>query len=138
MRLHELAKEIGVSSKELLALSREIGLNIKSHSSNLAAGEESILRFAMKQELEEQAAKEASKREAEAAAAAEKEEAVRAEAAMATMKIAAAIMQTHPDKAKPAMNKLLAVSQDGDLRKQAEEIIRQIEESEDNTQKAKR
>jgi translation initiation factor IF-2 len=66
LRLHELAKEIGVSSKELLNLAREIGLNIKSHSSNLAAGEESILRIAMKQELEELAEVEAKKAAAEA------------------------------------------------------------------------
>lgn len=66
MRLHELAKEIGIPSKKLLSLSREIGLNIKSHSSNLAAGEESILRIAMKQELEELAAEEEAKQAAEA------------------------------------------------------------------------
>jgi HEAT repeat protein len=57
-------------------------------------------------------------------------EAVRAEAAMASIKIAGAIMQTHRDQAGTAMNELLAVSQDEDLRKQAEEIIRQIKEFE--------
>jgi hypothetical protein len=50
-------------------------------------------------------------------------ETVRAEAAMAMIKIAGAIIETHPDRAKMAMNKLLAVSKDEDLRKQAEEII---------------
>jgi translation initiation factor IF-2 len=75
LRLHELAKEIGVVSKELLALAREIGLNIKSHSSNLAAGEESILRIAMKQELEEKAAEEAAKKAEEEAKQKAKEEA---------------------------------------------------------------
>ncbi len=62
MRLHELAKEVGVSSKDLLALAREIGLNIKTHSSNIAAGEESILRIAIQMALEEQAEKEAAVR----------------------------------------------------------------------------
>ncbi|MFH2000698.1 MAG: translation initiation factor IF-2 [Planctomycetota bacterium] len=73
MRLHELAKEIGIPSKKLLSLSREIGLNIKSHSSNLAAGEESILRIAMKQELEEIAAVDKAKKTAEAEKQAKKE-----------------------------------------------------------------
>jgi translation initiation factor IF-2 len=53
LRLHELAKELGLASKELLAQVREIGLNIKSHSSNLEAGEESLLRYAMKEVVEE-------------------------------------------------------------------------------------
>ncbi|MHC4944782.1 MAG: translation initiation factor IF-2 [Planctomycetota bacterium] len=70
-----MAKEIGVVSKQLLALAREIGLNIKSHSSNLAAGEESILRIAMKQELEERAAEEAAKKAEEEAKIKAKEEA---------------------------------------------------------------
>ena len=57
-------------------------------------------------------------------------ETVRAEAAMAMIKIAGAIMETHRDRSKMAMNKLLAVSKDEDLRKQAEEIILRIKESE--------
>jgi HEAT repeat protein len=65
-------------------------------------------------------------------------EAVRAEAAMATIKVAGAIMQTHPGKAKTAMNKLLAVSQDQALREQAEDIIRQIEKAEESTRKTER
>ncbi|MHC4173981.1 MAG: HEAT repeat domain-containing protein [Planctomycetota bacterium] len=65
-------------------------------------------------------------------------EAVRAEAAMAAIKIAGAIMETHRDQARTAMNKLLAVSQDDDLRRQAEEIIRQIKELEDGTHKMER
>jgi len=60
-------------------------------------------------------------------------ETVRAEAAMAMIKIAGAIMETHPDRAKMAMNKLLTVSKDEDLRKQAQEIIRQIKEPETKT-----
>jgi len=71
LRLHELAKELGVTSKELLAQVREIGLNVKSHSSNLEAGEESILRYAMKEILDERKKKEeeeAAKKEAEKAA----------------------------------------------------------------------
>jgi len=67
LRLHELAKELGVTSKELLAQVREIGLNVKSHSSNLEAGEESILRYAMKEILDERKKKEeqeAAKKEA--------------------------------------------------------------------------
>jgi len=57
-------------------------------------------------------------------------ETVRAEAAMAMIKIAGAIMETHRDRAKMAMNKLLAVSKDEDLHKQAEEIILRIKGSE--------
>ena len=53
-------------------------------------------------------------------------ETVRTEAGMAAIKIAGAIMDTHGDRAKRTMNKLLAVSNDEDLRKQAEEIILQI------------
>jgi hypothetical protein len=53
-------------------------------------------------------------------------EEVRAEAAMATIKIAGIIMDTHSERVKTAMNKLLAVSNDEDLRRQAEEIVRQI------------
>jgi len=57
-------------------------------------------------------------------------ETVKAEAAMAMIKIAGAIVETHRDRAKMAMNKLLAVSKDEDLHKQAEEIILRIKESE--------
>ena len=57
-------------------------------------------------------------------------ETVRAEAAMAAIKIAGAIMETHPDRAKMAMNKLLAVSKDEDIRRQAEEIVRKSKEPE--------
>jgi len=60
-------------------------------------------------------------------------ETVKAEAAMAAIKIAGAIMETHPDRAKTAMNKLLAVSKDRDLRKQAEEIVRKSREHEAKT-----
>jgi hypothetical protein len=57
-------------------------------------------------------------------------ETVRAEAAMAVIKIARAIMETHRDRAMMAMNKLLAVLEDEGLRKQAEEIILHIKGSE--------
>ena len=55
-------------------------------------------------------------------------EAVRAEAATATIRIARTIMQTHPSEAKTAMNKLLPVLQDEDLRKQAQKIILRAEQ----------
>ncbi|MHC4535236.1 MAG: hypothetical protein ACYS6K_14905 [Planctomycetota bacterium] len=45
---------------------------------------------------------------------------------MAAIKIAGTILETHGERAKTAMNKLLAISNDEDLRRQAEEIIRQI------------
>jgi len=57
-------------------------------------------------------------------------ETVKAEAAMAAIKIAGAIMETHRDRAMMAMNKLLAVLEDEGLRKQAEEIILHIKGSE--------
>jgi HEAT repeat protein len=60
-------------------------------------------------------------------------ETVKAEAAMAMIKIAGAIMETHPDRAKTAMNKLLAVSKKEDLRRQAEEIVRKSREHEAKT-----
>ncbi len=60
-------------------------------------------------------------------------ETVRAEAAMAMIKIAGAILETHPHQANTTMNKLLAVSKDGDLRKQAQEIIRKIKAFETKT-----
>jgi HEAT repeat protein len=65
-------------------------------------------------------------------------EQVRAEAAMATIRIAGAIMQTHPSQAETAMNKLLAVSENPALRKQAEEIVRKIRESRDAAREAER
>ena len=65
-------------------------------------------------------------------------EAVRAEAATATIRIARTIMQAHPSEAKKAMNNLLAVLQDEDLRKQAQEIILQAEQLEADTRKAGR
>jgi len=90
--LHELAKELGVPSKDLLALVREIGLNVKSHSSNLEAGEEAILRYAMNEILEEkqkelapaaEAEAEEAEKEADEAQVATAEEADEAEAAPA-------------------------------------------------------
>lgn len=55
-------------------------------------------------------------------------EEIRAEAAIAAIKIAGAIAQTSPDKAQTAMNKLLANMQDENLRRQAEEVLRKIRE----------
>jgi HEAT repeat protein len=60
-------------------------------------------------------------------------ETVRAEAAMAMIKIAGAIVETHRDRAKMAMNKLLAVSKDQNLRKQAEDIVRKSKNLETKT-----
>ncbi len=57
-------------------------------------------------------------------------EAVRAEAATAAIKIAGTITDTQGERAKTAMNKVLAVCKDEDLRRQAEDIIRQIKELE--------
>jgi len=56
-------------------------------------------------------------------------EEIRAEAAIAAIKIAGSIVQTDSGKAEIAMNKLLAVLQDENLRRQAEEVLRQIKES---------
>jgi len=53
-------------------------------------------------------------------------EAVSTEAGMAAIKIAGMIMETYGEKAKTSMMKLLTVSDDENLRKRAEEIIRQI------------
>jgi HEAT repeat protein len=53
-------------------------------------------------------------------------EEVRGEAATAAIKIAGTIMETHGERAKTAMNMLLAISNDEDLRRQVKEIIRQI------------
>jgi len=60
-------------------------------------------------------------------------EEVRAEAATAAIKIAGTIMDTHGERAKTAMNKLLSVSNDEDLRRQAEEIVRHVKELETKT-----
>ena len=60
-------------------------------------------------------------------------ETVKAEAATAAIKIAGAIMETHRDQAMMAMNKLLAVSKDQNLRKQAEDIVRKIKNLETKT-----
>ncbi len=60
-------------------------------------------------------------------------ETVKAEAAMAMIKIAGAIMETHRDRAQTAMNKLLLVSKDEDLRKQAEDIILKSKDLETKT-----
>jgi len=56
-------------------------------------------------------------------------EEIRAEAAIAVIKIAGAIAQKDPDRARTAMNKLLAGLQDENLRRQTEDVLRQIQES---------
>ncbi|HZL98817.1 MAG TPA: translation initiation factor IF-2 [Planctomycetota bacterium] len=71
MRLHELAKELDADSKRLLAIAKELGLAVKSHSSNLDKGTLGILKAAWAEELEEQAAKAAKKAKQAAAEAAE-------------------------------------------------------------------
>lgn len=53
MRLHELAHAFGADSKRLLQIARELGLGIKTHSSNIPRGAEGILRAAWVEELEE-------------------------------------------------------------------------------------
>lgn len=62
-------------------------------------------------------------------------EEIRAEAAISTIKIAGAIAQTDPGKAEIAMNKLLVGLQDDNLRRQAEDVLRQIQESEADVHK---
>ena len=57
-------------------------------------------------------------------------EAVRAEAATACIRIAGEIFQTHPVQARAAMDDVLAVLLDENLRKQAEGIMRKIDSSE--------
>jgi len=54
---------------------------------------------------------------------------IRAEAAIAAIKIAGSIAQKDPDRAIIAINKLLAGLQDENLRRQAEEVLGQIKES---------
>ena len=72
MRLHELTKELDADGKRLLEIAKELGLGVKSHSSNLAKGTEGILRAAWSEEAEDIArrqAKKAAKAAAEAKAA---------------------------------------------------------------------
>lgn len=56
-------------------------------------------------------------------------EEIRAEAAIAALKIAAATAQKDPERVRIAMNKLLAGLQDENLRRQAEDVLRQIQGS---------
>jgi translation initiation factor IF-2 len=90
MRLHELAKEINADSKRLLAIAKELGLGVKSHSSNMEKGTEGILKAAWAEELEELAAKEAKqaakKKKAEAEQQQAQDEAAAGEAAEAAAK----------------------------------------------------
>ena len=46
MRLHELAKDLEANSKDLLRIAKEMGLPVRSHSSNLAPGEVALLKAA--------------------------------------------------------------------------------------------
>ena len=62
-------------------------------------------------------------------------ETVRAEAATACIRIAGAILEAHPVQARAAMDDVLAVLQDENLRNQAEEIIRKIDSSEAGVRK---
>jgi len=76
VRLHELAKELEADSRRLLSIAKELGLGVKSHSSNLPTGTAGILKAAWQEELEEQAAaaKKAAKKADEEAKAKEQEE----------------------------------------------------------------
>ncbi|MFH1718090.1 MAG: HEAT repeat domain-containing protein [Planctomycetota bacterium] len=65
-------------------------------------------------------------------------EAVRLEAGMAAIKIAGFIMKDCPEETRIAMNRLLAVSKDRDMRERAEAIIRQINEAEAAARKAEK
>lgn len=56
-------------------------------------------------------------------------ETVRPEAVMAATKIARAIAQTHPEKARATLNKVLSVAEAPHLRRQAQETLRQIEQA---------
>lgn len=57
MRLHELTKELDADGKRLLEIAKELGLGVKSHSSNLPKGTEGILRAAWSEEAAEIARK---------------------------------------------------------------------------------
>jgi len=59
------------------------------------------------------------------------DEAVKAEAALASFRIAQAILGSHREEAKAAMAKLLALSKDAALRKQIEGVLGQFERFED-------
>ena len=54
-RLYELAKELGLSSKELIAKAKEININVNNHMSNIDRDEEKLIRdlFAKKEEKRE-------------------------------------------------------------------------------------
>ncbi|MFQ5523709.1 MAG: translation initiation factor IF-2 N-terminal domain-containing protein, partial [Acidimicrobiia bacterium] len=74
MRVHELAKELGVASKEVLAQAQELGIEVKTASSGLSDEAAELLRLAFapeeepKPEVEETEAVEAVEDEPEAAA----------------------------------------------------------------------
>jgi HEAT repeat protein len=59
------------------------------------------------------------------------DEAVKAEAALAVVKIAGGICGSHPDQAKAALQKVIAGSTDDSLRKLAQDVINTIEKFED-------
>jgi HEAT repeat protein len=59
------------------------------------------------------------------------DEATKAEAALAAVKIAGDIIGSYREQVKTVMNKVITISQDAALRKQAEKIVLQIEEVED-------
>jgi translation initiation factor IF-2 len=107
MRLHELAKELGADSKQLLAIAKELGLRIKSHSSKVETGTIGILKAAWAEVLEEQAEEEAAlkaKEQAEQEAAAAEQAAVEAERLAAEQAAAQAEQEAAEEEAaaKPA------------------------------------
>jgi translation initiation factor IF-2 len=94
VRLHELSKELEADSKRMLAIAKELGLGVKSHSSNLPKGTEGILRAAWAEELLEQEEKAARKaKKAKKAKAAEEDSAPEGDASEAAedSKVAAAV-----------------------------------------------
>ncbi|MEW6742766.1 MAG: translation initiation factor IF-2 [Planctomycetota bacterium] len=91
MRLHELAKELDANSKDLLKIAKDMGMAVKSHSSNLAPGQVSLLRAAylyadadeetLLQKIEDQAAERQRREEDEKKAHQEKGQKLRIELA---------------------------------------------------------
>jgi translation initiation factor IF-2 len=80
MRVHELAKEFGMSSKELLDILVEMKIPAKNHASTLVDAYVTKIRKNVGPEVAERAARLESEKEAQAAALVEKEASVKAEA----------------------------------------------------------
>ena len=83
MRVHELAKELGVASKEVLAQATELGIEVKTASSGLSDEAADLLRLAFAPEEEEE-----TEEVEEAAPAAEEVEEEEAESAPTEIRIA--------------------------------------------------